>query len=273
MPKTQRERRIGTNVTAPSVADLLSLCDKVAVVTGASQGIGAGVAMRLAEAGAMTVVHYRSNESGANSVVEQIHAAGGKAVALGARLEDELATEQFMDRICNDYKSVDVLVNNAGVFPSKSFLEMSLDEWHAMFVANVDTAFNCAKSAAKIMQVAGGGAIVNVASISALCPDDNHSHYNSSKAALVMLTRSMAKELARHSIRVNAVSPGLIDSDKLPDAWPEGVKSWIQNAPLGVLGQASDVGDACLFLCTAASRFITGHNLVVDGGMLSTDLY
>lgn len=260
-------------MTKPSVANLLDLRGKVAVVTGASQGIGAGIALRLAEAGAATVVHYRSSEAGAQDVVEQIRAAGGKAMALGARLEDESAAERFTSKIRDEYDSVDVLVNNAGIFPSKPFLDMSLDDWNAMFVANVDTAFNCAKSAAKIMQAAGGGAIVNVASISALCPGDNHSHYNSSKAALVMLTRSMAKELACHGIRVNAVSPGLIDSDKLPEAWPEGVASWQENAPLGVLGQASDVADACLFLCTAASRFITGHNLVVDGGMMSTDLY
>ena len=142
-----------------------------------------------------------------------------------------------------------------------------------MFSANVDTAFNCSKFTADAMQAAGGGTIVNVASISALCPGDNHSHYNSSKAAMLMMTRSMAKELARHGIRVNAVSPGLIDSDRLPEAWPEGVASWQEKAPLGVLGQASDVADACLFLSTAASRFITGHNLVVDGGIMSTDLY
>ncbi len=257
----------------PSVADLLSLRDKVAVVTGASQGIGAGIALRLAEAGAKTVVHYRSNEAGASAVVDDIRAANGEAIALGARLEDESAARDFIDQIIYKYKSIDVLVNNAGVFPNKPFLEMSLKDWKDMFSANVDTAFNCSKFAADAMKAADGGVIVNVASISALCPGDNHSHYNSSKAAMVMMARSLAKELARHGIRVNAVSPGLIDSDQLPQAWPEGVASWEENAPLGVLGQASDVADACLFLCTAASRFITGHNLVVDGGMMSTDLY
>ena len=259
--------------SAPSVTDLLSLRDKVAVVTGASQGIGAGIALRLAEAGATTIVHYRSNEAGANAVVDEIRAANGEATALGARLEDEPATKAFIDEIVDKYGSIDVLVNNAGVFPNKPFLEMSLKDWQAMFSANLDTAFNCSRFAADAMHAASGGAIVNVASISALCPGDNHSHYNSSKAAMLMMTRSLAKELAGHGIRVNAVSPGLIDSDKLPEAWPEGVASWQENAPLGVLGQASDVADACLFLCSAASRFITGHNLVVDGGMLSTDLY
>ena len=257
----------------PSVADLLSLRDKVAVVTGASQGIGAGIAKRLAEAGAKTVVHYRSNEAGANAVVDEISAANGDAMALSARLEDESDAKAFIDEIIHKYKSIDVLVNNAGVFPNKPFLEMSLEDWNAMFSANLDTAFNCSRFAANAMQAADGGTIVNVASISALVPADNHSHYNSSKAAMLMMTRSLAKELAPHGIRVNAVSPGLIDSDRLPEAWPEGVASWKENAPLGVLGQASDVADACLFLCTAASRFITGQNLAVDGGMTSTDLY
>ena len=257
----------------PSVADLLSLRDKIAVVTGASQGIGAGIAKRLAEAGAKTVVHYRGNEAGANAVVDEIRAANGEAIALGARLEDESAAKDFIDQVIQEYKSIDVLVNNAGIFPNQPFLEMSLDDWQAMFTANLDTAFNCSRSAADAMRSADGGAIVNVASISALSPGDNHSHYNSSKAAMLMMTRSLAKELAPHGIRVNAVSPGLIDSDLLPEAWPEGVASWQENAPLGVLGQASDVADACLFLCTAASRFITGQNLVVDGGMMSTDLY
>lgn len=260
-------------MTTPGVTDLLSLRDKVALVTGASQGIGAGIARRLAEAGAATVVHYRSNEAGANAVVDEIRAAKGEAIALGARLEDESATEGFIGKILREYKSIDVLINNAGIFPSKPFLEMSLQDWHEMFSANVDTAFNCTRFAAEAMKAADGGTIVNIASISALCPGDNHSHYNSSKAAIVMMTRSLAKELARYGIRVNAVSPGLIDSDLLPEGWPEGCASWQENAPLGVLGQASDVADACLFLCTAASRFITGHNLVVDGGMMSTDLY
>ena len=257
----------------PSVANLLNLHGKVAVVTGASQGIGAGIATRLAEAGAKTIVHYRSNASGANAVVEQILCAGGNAMSLQAELESESAAETFIDEVCDKYESVDVLVNNAGIFPNRAFLDMTLQDWQAMFAANVETAFNCTRSAGKKMQSAGGGAIVNVASISALCPGDNHSHYNSSKAAMVMMTRSVAKELAQFGIRVNAVSPGLIDSDKLPQDWPEGVASWTQKAPLKVLGQAVDIADACLFLCSAASRFITGHNLVVDGGMMSTDLY
>ncbi|HZD53862.1 MAG TPA: SDR family oxidoreductase, partial [Woeseiaceae bacterium] len=152
-------------------------------------------------------------------------------------------------------------------------LEMSDEEWRTMYRSNADTAFLSLQAEAREMKAAGGGAIVNIASIAALSPGPAHAHYNSAKAAVVMLTRSAAQELGRYNIRVNAVSPGLIARPGIEQQWPDGVARWLATAPLGRLGQPEDVADACLFLASPAARWITGHNLVVDGGMLSSAIY
>ena len=123
------------------------------------------------------------------------------------------------------------------------------------------------------MKDVGGGAIVNIASVSALNPASAHSHYNSAKAALVMLTRSAAQELGEFNIRVNAVSPGLIARPGIKEQWPEGVARWENQAPLGRMGEPEDVADACLYLASPAARWITGQNLVLDGGVLSSMIY
>jgi NAD(P)-dependent dehydrogenase (short-subunit alcohol dehydrogenase family) len=142
-----------------------------------------------------------------------------------------------------------------------------------MYSANVDTAFLCTQAAAAHMKSAGGGAIVNIASIAATSPGPDHSHYNSAKAAVVMLTRSAAQELGRFGIRVNAVSPGVIGREGIEEQWPEGVARWRARAPLKRRGRPDDVADACLFLASAASRWITGHDLIVDGGVMAASIY
>jgi len=258
---------------APAVSELLDLDGKVAVVTGASGGIGASIAARLAEAGANVVAHYRGDRSGAEQAVAGIRAHGRTAVAMHAELGDADAVDGLFEDVVREHGTIDLLVNNAGTFPVSPLLAMTVDDWRDMFRANADTAFLCTQAAARHMKNAGGGAIVNIASLGAVSPGPDHSHYNSAKAAVVMLTRSAAQELGPHNIRVNAVSPGVIHRPGIEEQWPAGVARWQARAPLGRLGQAPDVADACLFLLSPAARWISGHNLVVDGGVMAASIY
>ncbi|HET6628628.1 MAG TPA: glucose 1-dehydrogenase [Woeseiaceae bacterium] len=252
---------------------LLDLSGKVALVTGASGGIGASIARRFAAAGAQVAVHYRGNEAAAAAVVSSIKDAGSAAVAVQAELADAAGAGRLIIDVLAACGRLDICINNAGSFPNRPFLDISEAEWREMYRSNVDTCFFGTQEAARHLQSAGGGAIVNIASIAALAPGPDHSHYNSAKAAVVMLTRSAAQELGRYNVRVNAVSPGLIARPGIEQQWPEGVARWQAAAPLERLGEPEDVADACLFLASPAARWITGHNLVVDGGVTSSQIY
>jgi len=257
----------------PGTRELLDFTNKTVIVTGASQGIGAGIARRFGEAGANVVVHYRGGEAGANAIVEEISANNGKAHAIQAELASEEGSSALIAGSLKAFGALDVLINNAGIFPNVALLDMSLEEWQNMYSANVETAMLCTQAAARHMKDAGGGAIVNMGSTSALNPGADHSHYNSAKAAVVMLTRSAAQELGQYNIRVNTVSPGLIARPGIEDQWPDGVARWKNKSPLGRMGEPDDVADACLFLASPAARWITGQNLVLDGGVLSSMMY
>lgn len=257
----------------PGPGELLDLSDKVAIVTGASQGIGACIARRFADAGAKVVVHFRSRADLAAEVVNAIVGEGGTAVAVQAELAATAGVDDLIAQTLQAYGALDIAINNAGEFPNRPLLDMSESEWRDMYRSNVETAFLCTQAAARHMQQNGGGAIVNLGSIAGLSPGPDHSHYNSAKAAVLMLTRSAAQELGRYNIRVNAVSPGLIARPGIEEQWPDGVARWLSRAPLPRLGQPDDVADACLFLASPAARWITGHNLVVDGGIMSSQIY
>lgn len=259
--------------STPPPHELFDLSGKVALVTGASQNIGAGIARRLAEAGAAVVVHWRRREDSARHVVDSIVTGGGRAQALQADLAEPGGVDTLISRTLAAFGALDIAVNNAGSYPVRPLLDMSFAEWQAMYADNVESAFLCTQGAARHMRGAGGGTIVNVASIESLAPAPDHSHYGSAKAAVVMFTRAAAQELGPYGIRVNAVSPGLVARPGIAEDWPDGVERWMKQVPLGRLGEAEDVADACLFLASPAARFISGHNLVVDGGMLSAKIY
>lgn len=252
---------------SPAVADLLDLSGKTILVTGASGNIGRGIARRLAEAGASIVVHYFSNASGAADTAALIANNGGKALLVQADLSSEDAVTAMFAQM--QQHPIDGVVNNAAAQPPAQRLQdMSAADWQSVMAANLDSAFLVTRNAANSMIAQGkGGAVVNIASISGSDPSAGHSQYATSKAALIMLTRAAAQEYGTVGIRVNSVSPGLIDRDGLAAAWPEGVNSWQQRVPLARMGRSDDVADAVLFLLSAASRWISGIDLVVDGGM------
>jgi NAD(P)-dependent dehydrogenase (short-subunit alcohol dehydrogenase family) len=264
-----------SDVLVPAVADLLDLSGRVALVTGASGGIGAGIARRLHEAGASVGVHYRSDSQGAQRLVNEL---GSRAVTIGGSesgdLTNETAIEAMLDELQSALGIVDLLVNNAALQPLASMMAMEAVEFDAVLSSNVGGVFRTTRAVARRLSAAGKrGSVVNVASIEGLQPAFAHSHYSASKAAVLMHTRSAALEFGPLGIRVNAVAPGLIDRQGLIDAWPEGVARWQSKVPLGRLGEASDVADACLFLVSDAARWITGAMLTVDGGMLTHPIW
>lgn len=238
------------------------------LVTGASGGIGRAIALGFASAGATVIVHYHSNTSRAESVVAEIEQSGGQAIALPADLTKPSDVEALFAGIQSRFGRLDGLINNAGVYlASASITEMNPEDWRKMIDADLNSVFLCTQAAARMMIDSGkGGSIINIASVEGLFPVKGHSYYNTSKAGLIMFTRSSAQEFGQHHIRVNTVSPGLIWKEGIEESWPDGVRSWLRNAPLGKLGQPEDIANACLFLASSQAEFISGANLVVDGG-------
>ena len=258
----------------PGVGELLDLSGRVALVTGAGGGIGSGIAERFAQAGASVVVHFRQSERGAREVAARIAARGGRAVPIGGDLTRGDDIERLLDRATETLGLPDAVVNNAGIYPLSSILEMDESDWDLVVDANLKSTHLVTQAAARRLTVAGrGGAIVNIASIEARNVAPAHSHYVAAKAGVIMYTRAAARELGPFGIRVNAVSPGLIWRPGLEEAWPDGVNRYLKAAPLGRLGRVDDVADACLFLVSAASRWMTGAELVVDGGVLTSTAY
>ena len=258
----------------PPLQELLDFSGKVAVITGAGSGIGRGIAVRFAQAGANMVIHYRKSESGARALAEEITDFGRKAILAQADLTEAEGVRRLMGAAAESLGGLDVLVNNAGSYPLAALLEVSEQDWDEMMAANLRSVHLCTQAAARAMiEQRRGGAVVNIASIEAENPAPRHAHYDTAKAGVVMYTRAAANELGPHGIRVNSVSPGLIWREHLERDWPDGVNAYLRAAPLGRLGYPADVADACLFLASPAARWITGTNLVVDGGVLTHRVY
>ena len=243
------------------VASLLDLRDTRVLVTGAGGNIGAAIAARLAEAGAAVAAHYRTKSP---RIADLQARFGQQILPLQADLTVTEQVDAALQQLADQGFAVNALVNNAADQAIAELASMSMQEWRDMMQANVDAVFYLCQQC--LPQLAGG-AIVNISSIESLHPAMGHGHYASSKAALNMLTRALALEAGSSGLRVNTISPGLIHREGIEAAWPEGITRWQERAPLSRLGEATDVADAVLFLLSDAARWISGANLVVDGGM------
>ncbi|MDO0913646.1 SDR family NAD(P)-dependent oxidoreductase [Streptomyces sp. DT2A-34] len=242
---------------------------QVALVTGAGGGIGRGIALRFAEEGAAVALHCRTAVEAADDVASRVRESGGRAVVVRGDLTDEDACRRVVGEAAEwGGGRLTALVNNAGVQPTRELRGMSAAEWRVVVDTNLSSVFACTQAAAEIMrEQSGGGSVTHIASIEASRPAPLHAHYSASKAAVVLHARSAALEYGRFGIRVNSVSPGLIHREGLEEAWPEGVRRWRAAAPVGRLGRPEDVGDACVFLASGLASWVTGHDLVVDGGV------
>lgn len=262
------------NVQFGSPGKLLDFSGKVVLVTGGGSGLGRGIGYRFAEAGADLVVNYLHSAESAAELASQVETLGRQVRTVRADVTQKAEVDALVATAVEAFGHVDVLVNNAGMYPLSPVTEMAEEEWDQVLDANLRSTFLCTQAAARQMIDQGtGGAVVNIASIEALNPAPMHSHYNAAKGGVLMYTKAAANELGPHGIRVNAVSPGLIWRESLETDWPDGVIRYRQAAPLRRLGRPEDIADACLFLASDGARWITGANLVVDGGVLTKQIY
>ena len=266
------EREHSRNRIPP--AQMLDFSGKTVLVTGGGSGLGSGIAYRFAEAGADLVINYLHSADPAAKLAAQISDFGGKPFTFQADVTQKAEVDSLVAGTVEAFGRLDVLVNNAGIYPLSPVMDMAEEDWDRVIDANLRSTFLCTQAAARQMVDQGtGGAVVNIASIEALNPAPLHSHYNAAKGGVLMYTKAAAYELGSHGIRVNAVSPGLIWREGLDEDWPDGVERYLNAAPLQRLGMPDDVADACLFLTSAGARWITGANLVVDGGVMTKQIF
>jgi L-rhamnose 1-dehydrogenase len=250
---------------------------KVAVVTGGSRGIGRATSEALARYGASVVVNYYGaadadlkKADAADTVVDSITAAGGKAVAHEADIADEAAARGLIDRAVDEYGHIDILVNNAGICPSDDFLEMPIETFDRVHAVNLRGAFICSQQAGRHMVRQGtGGRIVTVSSISALVGGSYQTHYCPTKSGLHSLMQSLAIVLGPHGITCNSVGPGEVDTDMnriIPD-YDEIAAQLASRIPIGRVAQPEDIADPIVFLASDEARYVNGAFLLIDGGM------
>lgn len=240
---------------------------KIALVTGASKGIGRACAIRLAKDGYTVIVNYSSSDAAAWAVVDEIKAAGGEAEAIKADVSDSKAVKDMIRAIGKTYGGIDVLVNNAGVVRDEYLLTMTEDNLDMCMNLNVKGYFYCAQQAALKMFRKKSGVIINMSSVSSKMALAGQAVYSATKGAVNSMTQTMAKELGPYGIRVNAVAPGFVMTEMI-DALPEDKKSeYLTNVPLGRFAEASEIADLVAFLASDKAAYITGQTIVLDGGL------
>jgi 3-oxoacyl-[acyl-carrier protein] reductase len=245
------------------------LAGKVAVVTGASKGIGAGIAKQLADEGASVVVNYSSSKEGADHVVDEIVSRGGRAVAVKANMTNKAEVERLFVEAKKAFGPVDVLVNNAGIYEFSALEDITADHFHKQFDLNVLGLLYATQEAVKQFGPEGGS-IVNISSVVATLAPPSTSVYSATKAAVGAITRSLAQELGGRKIRVNAVNPGLVETEGTHTAGiteSDFRKQIESQTPLGRIGQPQDIASAVLFLASSDASWITGESFYVGGGL------
>jgi NAD(P)-dependent dehydrogenase (short-subunit alcohol dehydrogenase family) len=250
----------------------MRLAGEVAIVTGGGRGIGSEIARRFAAEGARVVV-ADIDVAAASDTVELIIQAGGQATAFRADIAEPAEVQRLIGETLSRYQRLDVLVNNAGIGLNKPFLTTTLEEWELQLKVNLTGTFLCGQAAARAMVTHGGGRIVNVASISGQRGGQGRAAYGAAKAGVVLLTKVMAVELSPHGVRVNAISPGPVDTDQSRATHtPSTRQAYYDRIPAGRYGEREEIAAAALFLASADSSFVSGHVLNVDGGFNAAGL-
>jgi len=250
---------------------------QVALVTGANSGIGRGIAVALARAGAEVVVNYISGEEAAKEVAGEIRNHGRRALLHRADISSETEVGGMFERACGELGTVDILVNNAGIQKDAPFDEMSLGQWQTVLDVNLTGQFLCAREAVREFKRRGvvsgvscaAGKIIFISSVHEIIPWAGHVNYAASKGGVMLMMKSIAQEVAAHRIRVNSIAPGAVKTPINRDAWetPEALRDLLELIPYNRIGEVSDIGRAAAWLASDQADYITGTTIVVDGGM------
>jgi 3-oxoacyl-[acyl-carrier protein] reductase len=245
----------------------VSVEDKVAVVTGSSRGIGRAIALRLASQGARVVVNYKSNQTAAEDVVEQIRADGGEAVAIQADVSQFDQAQALIDQAKAAFGRVDILVNNAGTTRDTLVVRMSEEDWDLVVDTNLKGTFNCIKAVTRQMMRQKYGRIVNIGSVAGISGNAGQANYAAAKAGVIGLSKTIARELGSRGITCNVVAPGFVATDLTADLPAQLIEEAIKRTPLGRTGTAEDMAAAVAFLASDDASYITGQVVAVDGGL------
>jgi glucose 1-dehydrogenase len=255
-----------------------TLQDQVAIVTGASSGIGAGIAKALSKAGATVVVNYSSSADKAEAVLADIKQTGGKGIVFKADVSQEADVQTMFAETIRQFGTVDILINNAGLQKDAKFHEITLDQWNQVIAINLTGQFLCAREAVKEFLKRGvvasksksAGKIICISSVHEVIPWAGHANYAASKGGVMMLMKSIAQEYASMKIRVNSIGPGAIRTPINHAAWqtPEAYQNLLKLIPSKRIGEAEDIGNAAVWLASDESEYVNGVTLFVDGGML-----
>lgn len=246
--------------------NLQSLREKVAVVTGASRGIGRAIAQEFAKLGATVVVNYASSSKAAEELVSEITAAGGNAVALQADVSKEEQVDSLVKTVLEKFNQIDILVNNAGITRDTLLLRMKPEDWQAVINLNLTGVYLCTRAVSKGMLKKRSGRIINIASVAGQMGNPGQANYSAAKAGVIGLTKTLAKEFSSRGITVNAVSPGFIDTDMTSEIQSEEI---LKAIPLGRYGKPEEIAGMVRFLAAdSAAAYITGQTFNVDGGMV-----
>lgn len=243
------------------------LTGKVAVVTGASRGIGRQIAKTMAREGATVIVNYNGSAAKAEEVVAEITEAGGQAEAIQCNISDYAASQEFLANVISKYKRIDILVNNAGITRDNLLMKMSEEDFDAVLATNLKGAFNCTKHVSRQMLKQKSGRIINISSVSGVMGNAGQANYCASKAGVIGLTKSVARELGSRGITVNAIAPGFIETE-MTEVLSEDVKKAMgDQIPLKRFGKTEDIAEMAAFLASDKAAYVTGQVINVDGGM------
>ena len=245
----------------------MKLKGQVALVTGASRGIGEVIALHLAKEGVKVAVNYHTGAEAASMVVSAITSAGGEALPVGADVSQEKDTISMVDQVIQTWGQLDILVNNAGITRDKLLIRMTAEEWDAVINVNLRGAYICTKTALPHMIRRRRGRIVNISSIVGVSGNPGQANYAASKAGLIGFTKAMAREVASRNITVNAVAPGYITTTMVQQLSDEVQKRILDKVPMARFGTPEDVAETVVFLCTDSAGYITGQVIGIDGGL------
>jgi len=241
---------------------------KNAVVTGASRGIGRAIAIAFAKNGANVVINYRSNDELAESLVQEIESYGVKAIKVKGDISNYNEAENLINTAISEFKSIDILVNNAGITKDGLFMRMKEEDFDSVINTNLKGTFNTSKAIISHMLKARCGRIINISSVVGVIGNSGQANYAASKAAVIGLTKSLAKEVGSRGITVNAIAPGFIESDMTESLSDKVKEAMMNNIPLKSFGKCEDVSNLALFLASNMASYITGQVVHVDGGMV-----